>query len=338
MARILVADDDAVLRTLLVRCLVAGGHQPVPVEDGVAAVAELEGGARLDALLTDHSMPGLTGIELISHARRVDPSLPCIVITGFHDLELAMTAMAEGAVGFLPKPFRPQHLLIVVERALERRRLADEAMRLRLVTPALEQVTMVLANTVEAKDSATHHHCQRLVQTADAIAERLGVSAPARADIRLGACLHDVGKVGVPDHLLVAPRSLTPAEFEQLKRHAQVGSDILAGVGGWEPVREIVRHHHERWDGLGYPGRLAGASIPLGARIVAVADAYDVMRAGRPYRAARCFEAALTELDAQAGRQFDPDCVDAFMAVLRATGDGGELTGRSTRGLHLVAG
>jgi putative nucleotidyltransferase with HDIG domain len=338
VARILVADDDPVLRTLLVRCLVAAGHEPVPAEDGVAAIRLLNQGIRLDALLTDHSMPGVTGIDVIAHARRLDPTLPCIVITAFHDLELAMSAMAEGAVGFLPKPFRPQHLLIIVERALERRRMADETLQLRLVTPVLERVTMMLANTIEAKDVSTHLHCERLVRTSDAIAERLGITGDARADIRLGACLHDVGKVGVPEELLVAPRSLTEAEFEQLKRHTDVGADIIAGVEGWQRVREIVRHHHERWDGFGYPDRLARTDIPLGARIVAVADTYDVIREGRPYRAARPFEAALTELDAQKGRQFDPDVVDAFMAVLRGAADGDELIGRSARPVRLVAG
>lgn len=328
MATVLVADDDPVLRTLLIRCLASAGHEAVVAADGVEAVRLLRQGVRLDAVLTDHSMPGLTGIEVISEARRLDPTLPCIVITAFHELDLAMEAMAEGAVGFLPKPFRPKHLLIVLERALERRRLADETLRLRLVAPALERVTMVLANTVEAKDMSTHLHCERLVQTSDAIAARLGVFGDARADIRLGACLHDVGKVGVPDELLNAPRSLTETEFEQLKRHADVGADILAGVDGWQQIRDIVRHHHERWDGFGYPAGLAGRRIPLGARIVAVADTYDVIRQGRPYRAARPFEAALTELDAQKGRQFDPDCVDAFMEVLRGADELSDLVGR----------
>jgi putative nucleotidyltransferase with HDIG domain len=337
VARILVADDDPVLRTLLGRCLASAGHEPVAAEDGVEAVRLLHQGTRFDALLTDHAMPGLTGVDVIAEAKRLDPTLPCIVITAFHDLDLAMAAMAEGAVGFLPKPFRPQHLLIIVERALERRRMADETLRLRLVTPMLERLTMVLANTVEAKDLSTHMHCERLVRTSDAIAERLGVSAEARADVRLGACLHDVGKVGVPDDLLTAPRSLSEAEFAQLKRHSQVGADILAGIDSWHAVRDIVRHHHERWDGFGYPAGLAGSNIPVGARIVAVADTYDVIREGRPYCPPRSFESALTELDAQKGRQFDPDCVDAFMAVLRGAGEGDELVGHPARPVHLVA-
>ena len=337
MARVLVADDDPVLRTLLVRCLASDGHEAVVAEDGVEAVRVLQQGTRLDAVLTDHSMPGLTGVEVVAHARRIDPTLPCIVITAFHELELAMAAMAEGAVGFLPKPFRPRHLLIVLERALERRRMADETLRMRLVAPALEKVTMVLANTVEAKDVATHLHCERLVRSAEAIAERLGVSDDDRADIRLGACLHDVGKVGVPEELLNAPRSLSESEFAVLKRHTEIGSDILAAVDGWHDIRDIVRHHHERWDGFGYPAGLAGKRIPLGSRIVAVADTFDVMRQGRPYSPPRPFEAVLTELDAQKGRQFDPDCVDAFMEVLRACEDGSELIGHSARPVRLVS-
>lgn len=320
MARVLVVDDDPLVRGLLVRCLRLAGHRTAEAADGLQAMALLEAGEAYDLVVTDHAMPGATGLQVIETAQRLDPTLPCIVVTAFHDLDLAMQAMEAGAAGFLPKPFRPRHLEAVVARALERRALAKETFQLRLVTPWLERVTLLLANTVEAKDVVTHRHCERLVAYADAIARRLGLAVGERADVRLGACLHDLGKVGVPEELLRAARPLTAAEAAAVRRHAEIGAAILAEIGDWNTVRRIVRHHHERVDGHGYPDALSGAAIPLGARIVAVADAFDVICSGRPYRAARTPEAAVAELERGRGTQFDPDCVEAFCAALADEG------------------
>jgi putative two-component system response regulator len=318
VARVLVVDDDRGLRSLLRKCLEVGGHDVIEACDGPRAVGLLKSGEHVDVLLTDYAMPGFTGLEVISATRRRDPTLPCIIITAFSDIDLAMRAMAEGAVGFLPKPFKPEYLLVVVERALERRRIADEAMRLRLITPLLERFTMVLANTIEAKDEATQLHCERLIELADATAIRLGLDFEKRASIRLGACLHDVGKIGVPEHMLRAARRLNEDELEVMRRHSVIGADILANVDGWDEVRRIVRHHHERFDGLGYPDRLDGSRIPLGARIVCVVDSFDVINKGRPYSPPRSIAEALEEVRAQRGKQFDPDCADAFIAVIES--------------------
>lgn len=321
MARVLVAEDDGLVRALLVRCLRRDGHEVVEAADGAAAIAALHGSEAFDLVVTDHSMPKASGVEVVSEAARIDPTLPCIVVTAFHDLDVATRAMDAGAVAFLPKPFRPRELSVVVHRALERRTLAEETIRLRLLAPMLERVTLLLANTIEAKDRPTQRHCERLVASADAIAARLGVGETERGDVRLGACLHDVGKIGVPESLLRSPRPLTSEEHALLRRHTEIGADILADVEAWQPVRRIVRHHHERFDGTGYPDGLAGTAIPLGARIVAVADAYDVIVSGRPYRPPRSPDAAIAELRAGRGGQFDPECVDAFLAVIEGLSD-----------------
>ena len=316
MPRVLVADDDPLIRRVLTRCLESGGYDTATASDGPGAIRLLEGGEHFDVLLTDHAMPGATGVEVIAAAHRLDPTLPCLVITAFHDMAVAMAAMAEGAVGFLPKPFKPQHLLLVVDRALERRRLADEAIRLRLLAPLLERFTILLANAIEEKDLGTSLHCERLVRGADSTARRLGVHGEALVHVRMGACLHDVGKISVPADLLRSTQRLDTAGWEVLREHPVVGARILDGVDGWEAVRDIVRHHHERFDGTGYPDGIAAASIPPGARIVSVVDAFDVMRHGRPYAPARTLDAAVAELRRGRGGQFDPDCVDAFLTVL----------------------
>jgi putative nucleotidyltransferase with HDIG domain len=321
MPRILVAEDDALVRRFLVRCLDTGGFESDAVEDGAQAIARLGRGG-LDLVVTGYAMPRANGLEVIAAARRLDPTLPCLVVTATHDFELAMNAMAEGAAGFLPKPFKPEHLLVMVRNALERRRLTVEAMRARMLGPMLEKFAMILANTLEAKDLSTQLHCERLVDHAGAVGDRIGLPAGELEAVRLGACLHDIGKIGVPDVLLQKARGLDEEEWIVLRRHAELGAAILEDIEGWHEVRRIVRHHHERFDGAGYPDRLRGANIPAGARIVCVVDAYDAMTAGRSYSPARPAEDAVEELLRMRGTQFDPDVVDAFVEVLDGRGIG----------------
>ena len=316
MASVLIADDDTLTRRLLQQALEFGSHTVTTASDGGEAIAELASPGRFDLLVTDYAMPRANGVDVISHSQRIDPMLPCIVITAFRDLDLAMKAMQAGAVSFIPKPFKADHLLTVVESALQRRAVTAEAMRLRLLAPMLERFTMVLANTLESRDSATQCHANRLVRMSAAIAERMGLPDDLRIAIRYGACLHDIGKVAVPDRLLRKPGPLTEDEFEVLRLHPEVGSLILENIDTWDDVRLIVRHHHERYDGAGYPARLRGTNIPLGARIVSVVDAFDVMRTGRSYAPAKPYEVILAELQRERGHQFDPEVVDEFLDLL----------------------
>jgi putative two-component system response regulator len=336
MPRLLVAEDDPLVSRYLLRCLESGGYDAEAAEDGVRAIAMLAGGG-WDCVLTDFKMPRANGLEVIAAARQLDPTLPCVVVTAMNDMELAMNAMAEGAVGFIPKPFRPDHLLIVVRNALERRRLAVESTRMRLLGPMLEKFAMILANTLEAKDLSTHLHCERLVEYADSVGDCLNLVPDEREALRLGACLHDIGKIGVPDVLLQKSHGLDEEEWVVLRRHAEVGAAILEDIDGWSEVRRIVRHHHERYDGGGYPDRLRGMMIPLGARVVCVIDAFDVMCSGRPYSPPRPPEVAMQELIRQRGQQFDPDVVDAFIEVLERRPSGVLLMGRDNSGMRDLA-
>jgi putative two-component system response regulator len=334
--RALIVEDDKLIRHLLTSALRSGGYEVTAAADGAEAIAALNGDRPFDIVLTDYSMPHATGIEVIEHAARVDPSLPCIIITAFRDLELAMRAMSAGAVGFIPKPFKIDHLLTVVASALERRRLTREVARLTVLTPMLERFTLVLANTLEFKDCDTKQHSERLVDAADAVARELGLDEDDRTSVRLGACLHDIGKVGVPETILRKRGPLTAEELGVMKLHPDIGAAILEDIDTWHDVRRIVRHHHERWNGHGYPLGLAGTDIPLGARIVAVVDAYDVMRSGRVYSAPKSADVATAELVAFRGAQFDPDVVDAFLTTLTGTADYHDRVDHGAE-LHLLA-
>ncbi|MFN2569032.1 MAG: HD-GYP domain-containing protein [Candidatus Dormibacteria bacterium] len=316
MPRVLVADDDAVIRRLLQHTLEYGGYEVVIAADGAEAIGLLSSERDLDVVVTDYSMPNADGIDVIAAAQTIDSTLPCIIVTAFGALDVAMRGMQAGAVGFIPKPFKADHLLTVVQKALERRQLSMETVRLRLLAPMLEHFTMVLANTLESKDLSTGQHSQRLVSMADLTAAELGIDGERRGAIRLGACLHDIGKVGVPSAILRKVERLSDEEFDAVRAHPEIGATILEGVETWEEVREIVRHHHERYDGTGYPGGLAAEAIPLGARIVCVVDSFDVMREGRPYSPAREIDEVVGELRTHSGRQFDPDIVTAFLRVL----------------------
>jgi putative two-component system response regulator len=320
VARILVADDDALIRRFIEETLAFAGHQVASVANGSAAIASVDAPGCFDAVIADYAMPHANGVDVVAHAQRVDPMIPCIVVTAFRDLELAMQAMQAGAVAFIPKPFTALHLLTVLDRALERRELAAEALRLRFLAPMLERFTMVLANALESKDYETQEHSTRLVGMSDAIARHLRISDSDRSVIRFGACLHDIGKVSIPEALLRKPGALTDEERAIMRTHPEVGAGILADIDTWEDVRLIVRHHHEHFSGGGYPDGLRYAEIPLGARIVSVVDAFDVMRTGRPYQAARSTEWSLDELQRESGRQFDPEIVRALIAVLPADG------------------
>lgn len=320
MPRVLVADDDRMVRMFLEDAMAMAGYEVLAAANGAEAITAITEAGAFDLVITDYSMPKANGIEVINHAQRIDPSLPCIIVTAFHDLDLAMRGMQAGAVGFIPKPFKAEHLLTVAGRALERRQMATDTTRLTLLVPMLERFTMLLANTLESKDCATGQHAERLVEHSEAVARELGLDDDERFSLRVGACLHDIGKVGVPEALLRKPGPLTPEEREVMQLHPEIGAAILEDIDTWEDVRMIVRHHHEQWNGAGYPLGLQGVDIPLGARIVSVVDAFDVMSEGRPYAPARPLDVVAAELRRQRGLQFDGDVVDAFLRTLAQTG------------------
>ncbi|HZS14651.1 MAG TPA: HD domain-containing phosphohydrolase [Candidatus Dormibacteraeota bacterium] len=316
MSRVLLVEDDPVTAKFMRLTLERDGHDVEVAHDGADAAGML---ARAippyDCLVTDYRIPSMNGLDLLALAHRLDPALPCIMVTGSMELEVAVQAMEAGAVNYVVKPFRGDTLRVVVARALDRRRMSDEALRLRIVVPLLEQFTIKLADMVEARDVETQLHCRRLMAMAERIAHRLDLPKADRDAVRLGACLHDVGKIAVPDVVLHKAGPLLPEEWDVVRQHPELGARLLDGIEQWHAAQAIVRHHHERFDGRGYPEGLRGRDIPVGARIVAVCDAVDVMVTGRPYARARSVDETVEELLLHRGTQFDPEVVDVFVGM-----------------------
>jgi ribonuclease P protein subunit RPR2 len=339
--RILLVDDEPALRELL-RTTFEGAE--VTVEEAASAVeAERQiRRRRPDVIVLDLRMPGMSGAELCARLKSSPrtKSIPIVLLTGA-DLEEAQRAQRAGAEALVRKPFSPLDLLAVVERvaggsgttpiraarpvngddeelvlyARDLRHLLEleRAQRALLQESYLETVT-ALATALESKDVGTGTHSTRVQRYAlELLAAIDAKRLEADPAIEYGFLLHDLGKIGIPDGILQKPGPLTPGERKRMETHTIVGEQMLSGVAFLQGEGlQIVRSHHERWDGRGYPDRLVDGDIPLGARVFAVADTLDAMTSDRPYRRALRWEAAHDEILAQSGKQFDPDVVAAF--------------------------
>ena len=340
---LLVVEDDPSVRGMLGHVLTCAGYSCETVGDVHAARQLLETGDVL-LVVTDVQLHDQSGIDLLKVIDRVSPETATIVVTGLDDPSVADLAIESGAYGYLVKPFGPNELLIQIRNALRRRRLEiaarDERSRLEVAVEertaelrgaleslqyaksqlrlAQEETIKRLATAVEARDQGTAAHIERVSFYARTLALALGVG-DARADlIAEASVLHDVGKIGLPDGILLKPGPLTEDERREVERHPDDGWRILSGSGltVLDTAATIARSHHERWDGTGYPLGLVADDIPLEGRIVAVADVFDALTSDRPYRPALSVEEALSIVEAGAGTHFDPEVVDAFTSSL----------------------
>ena len=311
---VLVVEDDAANRVLLTRLLERAGYRPVTADDGPSGLAAAFEFAP-DVVLLDVVLPGMDGLE-ICRRLRADPrtvALPVVLLTGRTSVDDVVAGLDAGADDFLSKPFHEAELLARLR----------SARRLELVMAEMEGaqgVVAALANAVEAKDSMTEHHCQRLAGLAHLLATATNLDPTSIKGVVFGALLHDVGKIGVSDVILKKPGLLTEEEWVEMRRHPIIGEQICRPLQSSREFAPIVRHHHERWDGAGYPDRLKGDEIPIGARIVSLVDAFDAMVHDRPYRAARPLDKVVAELAADAGRQFDPELVECFAGIIDEEG------------------
>ncbi len=327
MTHILVIDDEAVIRSLIVEILETAGHSATGAESAERALNLLET-AEFDLVVSDVVMPGLSGLELLEIVRSRRASLPVVLVTGAGTYDTLSQALTRGAAGLVTKPFAHADLQAAVADALERAGRSRDEIRERLLTPTLASA---LANAIEARDPLLHGHCERLATLAVRIAELLGLSSDEVEALRLGAILHDVGKIGIPDRVLLKPGPLDQEERRIVETHPEIGDKLLEPLDVLAAARPIVRHHHERWDGAGYPDRLAGTAIPLGARIVGVADSIEVMSSRQLYQRPRTAEEVKQELRAHRGAQWDPQVVDLALALIET----GELV-LGTDGLRLI--
>jgi putative two-component system response regulator len=343
--RILLVDDDPALRTLLKTTFEVADVDVVEAHDAAAAYRAIAD-ARPSVIVLDVNMPGKTGLDLCRElkADAATRDIPIVLLSGSDD-GTAAAAEEVGADAFLRKPFSPLELLSVAERlagglygvpfraskkqagdaeeelllyARDLRHLLElERGQRELLQAAYMETVAALASALESKDTGTRAHSHRVQNYALALAAHVGDDTINRdPSTPYGFLLHDVGKIGIPDGILQKPGPLSPAERRRMQTHTVLGEAMLAGVAFLQGEGlKIVRSHHERWDGRGYPDELSAADIPVGARIFAVADALDAMTSNRPYRRAMSWSAASDEIVAESGRQFDPEIVRAFNEI-----------------------
>jgi putative two-component system response regulator len=309
-ATILVVDDlDANVR-LLKRLLTHDGHRVVTASDGQEALA-IVGRQPPDLIIMDVMMPALDGFETCRRLKSdpVTRLVPVVLVTALQDSRDRIRGLEVGADDFLRKPVNGSELSARVQSLLRIKRFTDEL-------DSAEAVILSLALTVEARDATTEGHCQRLSRYAVALGQALGLDAPEIGALARGGVLHDIGKVGIPDAVLLKPSPLTRAEFDIMKQHTLIGDRLCGELRSLRRVRPIVRHHHERLDGSGYPDGLRGAAVPLLAQIMGVVDVFDALTTTRPYKKALRADEAYEELAAEAARGWrDRELVAALIRL-----------------------
>ena len=337
---VLVVDDDPLVRDLLADTIQSFGHAArlaSSVDEALGILRE----STIRLVLTDIQMPGKSGVDLLRSVKIFDPNIDIVMVTGVVDVTTAVQSIREGASDYIQKPFNVEEVRIVIERTLEKRRLIlenrayqqllEEKVQERTqelsaknqeieglyqdLQGSYESTLQALVTALDFRDNETQGHSSRVVEYAVIVATAMGVKEPHLAWIRQGAILHDVGKIGVPDAILKKPGKLDPAEWEEMKRHPEMGYRMLQHIHFLKPALDIVLSHQERWDGSGYPRGLKGEGIPLGARIFAVVDTFDAMTSDRPYRPALTIENARDEVRRFSAIQFDPRVADAFLSI-----------------------
>jgi putative two-component system response regulator len=305
--RIMIVDDSREAGRALASLLELFNHTVELVGDGHAALSAVAH-HQPDLIILDVQLPDMDGYT-VCDAIKGDPAtwqIPIIMVTVEGERAARLQGLEAGADDYLQKPVDPEELEVRIRTLLRAKRRTDQL-------EEAEAVIFALARAVEAKDSYTEGHLQRLAQYAVAIGERMGLGADELAALRFGALLHDVGKVGVDEIIIRKGGPLTPAEYRTMQQHTLIGERIVQPLRMAGTVGPIVRHHHERWDGRGYPDGLTREAIPLGARIVAVADAFDAMTTQRPYNRILSFGEAAERLRAGAGMYWDPRAVGVFL-------------------------
>ena len=333
IVRVLAVDDERAACKLLAIMLRPPDFLCSTAASGEEALLALQR-ERFDAVISDLQMPGIGGLELLTQARRCYPHVAFLVTTGVDDVEVGVQAMRSGADDYLVKPLLESAVIASLERALHKRNLeqqvenyrqhleemvADRTGQLRRALQQLERsyedTLQALGAAIDLRDNDTAGHSQRVCRYSLEIARSMGWSEDKLESLAKGAHLHDIGKLGIPDGILLKPGSLTAEERKLMQRHVQIGFDLVKDIAFLADAAEIVLTHHERYDGGGYPRGLKGDEILPSARIFAVADSFDAITSDRPYRRASSFEAGLQIIRECSGTQFDPQVVSAFLSI-----------------------
>lgn len=326
---ILVVDDEHFVRDIVSHWLAADGYSCETVASGAEA---LDAVRRREFVLvvSDIMMPDMSGLELLKQVRERCPQTAVIMLTGVDERDTAIKALELGAYGYMIKPFEENEVLINVANALRRRELEilrddferslqeQVCERTAEVRQTQEEITLCLTAASEYRDEDTGTHNRRMGLYAAVLAKQVGSAELSADDVRMAAPMHDIGKIGIPDGILLKPGKLTDAEFDIIKTHTTIGARMLgeSGIRLLVLARDIALSHHEKWDGSGYPRGLSGEDIPLSARIVAIADVYDALINDRVYRPAMPEDKALAIMRGGRGTHFDPTVFDAFIKSL----------------------
>ena len=309
---VLVADDQAANRELLEELLTAQGCKVIAVPDGAAAVEQLTR-TQVDLVLLDVMMPYLNGFEVCEKIKNNPDTylIPVIIITALSDKQDRLEGIKVGADDFLTRPVDRTELLARVRSLLKLKQRTDELER-------AESVLFSLARSIEGKDPYTHGHCERLSDYSVRLGEHLGLSEDQLVALRRAGIVHDVGKIAVPDAILLKPGRLTPDEWIIIREHSVVGERICAPLKSFRFVLPIIRHHHEKFDGSGYPDGLRGDAIPVTARVLQIVDVYDALTTDRPYKKAFSVTDALQTMKEEVAKGWwDPHIFDQFERLVR---------------------
>lgn len=331
--KILIVDDEPSVGAMLKERLSMEGYACRVCTSGQEALQELDR-EPFDAVVSDIRMPQMSGLTLLERASKKHPRVAFLMATAEDDVRVAIQAMKQGAVDYLVKPINLEALVVSMRRALDTKRMELELEeyrrdleqmveeRTKQLRSAMKRIEMTYDETLRAlgaaldlRDTETAGHSERVSRYTLEMARVLGCSSDELRQIARGSYLHDIGKIGIPDSILLKEGKLTPEETEVMQSHVRIGYDLVCRVAFLAPAAEIVLTHQERYDGTGYPQGLVGNEIPIGARIFSVADTLDAMTSDRPYRRALPLAAARDEINRESGRQFDPEVVRVFLDI-----------------------
>jgi putative nucleotidyltransferase with HDIG domain len=337
LPKVLVVDDDPAVRKFFREALKLVTIHVAEAADAACALESIESGD-FDIIVCDVWMPGASGLDLLSMAQQTRWDVGFILVTGDFQVETVITALRMQAADFLLKPLMPEEVTRSVSRAFERlvtlrqaraykgtlessiqRRTRELEVALSELESNYQMTLEALVAALDAREHETFSHSLRVRAYTRYLARRAGFPPALMPSLEQGALLHDIGKIAVADAILLKPAKLTAEEWVQMRKHPLAGDEILKRVPFLLPASAIVRHHHERFDGTGYPDSLKGVEIPLGARLFTVADTLDAMTSDRTYRKGPGFDVARAEIQRHSGRQFDPQIVELFLKVLPAT-------------------
>jgi putative two-component system response regulator len=311
---VLIVEDNDILREGLAILLEAESFQVLSAPDGVEALAVMQTTSP-DIILSDISMPRMDGFEFYNAVREHPEwvTIPFIFLTARSERDDLFASKKLGAEDYLVKPIDRQELVMTIRSRLDR----SQQLLLAQLEQAYEASLIMLSNAIELRDQYTRGHVERVMEYSLLIAAEMGWTPAQMKPLQFGAILHDIGKIYIRESILSKAGPLEEAEWAEMRNHTAEGAELLRSIPYLSLAIPIIRHHHERWDGLGYPDGIAGEQIPLGARIVAVADSFDAMTSMRIYQKAVSDEEAAQEIEGESGARYDPQVVNAFLAVYR---------------------